>query len=119
MKSSLLYPLSLLLLAPAHAQVLPAPATPKPAAPAPEPLIIENPLSTEAPIVIGEPVRHQNGMTSGGVAPKSTVPSGPARKSAAKSRASVAGVSISGLSDGASVAKLRAALAPQLKEPLR
>jgi hypothetical protein len=51
----------------AFAQSLPAPAplpqratgAPKPAAPAPDPLLLDDPLPTEAPIIIGEPVRRQ------------------------------------------------------------
>jgi vancomycin resistance protein YoaR len=101
----------LLLSTVAGAQVLPAPA-PQPVKPASrntpvsEPLVIEDPLPSEAPIIIGEPVRHQSGATAK-----------PA-PAAAPSRASVAGVSIVGLSDGNAVAKMRAALAPTLKEPV-
>lgn len=111
MQKSFTFALPLLLSASAHAQLLPAPA-PQPvkpitkAAPTPDPLVIEDPLPSESPIIIGEPVRHQNGKPA--VKPPAVI-----------SRASVAGVSIVGLTDGNAVAKMREALSPQLKEPLR
>ena len=108
MKKSLLFTLPLFFAAAADAQNLPAPA-PQPvkpaasahaiAAPDEAPLVV-SPPPAPAPIVVGEPVRRQR-------------PAPPTPK------ASVAGVSIVGLSDGAAVARLRAALAPQLKAPVR
>jgi vancomycin resistance protein YoaR len=119
MQKSFLFTIPLFLSVSASAQVLPAPAPQpvKPAAkatPTPDPLLIEDPLPSEAPIIIGEPVRHQSGM---GVPSKTS----PARTTsvAPPPRASVAGVSIVGLSDGNAVAKMRAALEPQLKAPVR
>ncbi len=101
-----------------RAQNLPAPAPPpsqtqvKPA-PAPEPFLLEDPQPNDSPLIIGEPVRRQSG----------TLPSAPRPKSppkfVPKPNASVAGVSIVGLSDVAAVAKLRAGFAAQLKEPVR
>ena len=62
---------------------------------------------TTQPIIIGEPVRRQ--MTP---LPAQSVP--------AKSKAMLAaGVNITGLSDKAALAKLKAALAPQLQAPIR
>ena len=60
---------------------------------------------TDSPLVIGEPVRRQ--MTP--------LPAAPAKTNAV----TAAGVDISGLSDAAARAKLKAALAPQLKAPIR
>ncbi|MBW3635583.1 MAG: VanW family protein [Armatimonadetes bacterium] len=113
-KSPFFLALPLFLTASGGAQTLPAPAPQpvRPSAPAHanvaplESPFLEAPLSSESPIVIGEPVRRQNGVTPTPQAPK-------------KSRASVAGVSIAGLSDAQAVAKLRGALAAQLKEPVR
>lgn len=116
-KPSFLLALPLLISATAQAQLLPPPApqpvkptakaTPRPTpAAASDPFVLEDPAPTEAPIVIGEPVRHQNGPT-------------PAPPVLQKPRASVGGISIVGLSDGQAVAKIKAALAPQLKEPIR
>ncbi|RYG75290.1 hypothetical protein EON80_01115 [bacterium] len=102
----------------AGAQGLPAPA-PQPArsvvkaTPAPEPFVIEDPEPSEAPIIIGEPVRHQSGVT-----PPKPTPAAPAAVASAP-RASVAGVSIAGLGDGPAVTKMRDALAPRLKDPVR
>ena len=59
---------------------------------------------TDSPLIIGEPVRHQ------------TTSVAPALK---KHAIVAAGVDISGLSDGQAVAKLRAALEPQLQQPIR
>jgi hypothetical protein len=114
MQKTFLFTIPLFLSVSASAQVLPAPAPQpvKPAAkavPAPDPLLLEDPLPSEAPIVIGEPVRHQSGVS---IPPK-------AATVAPTPRASVAGVSIVGLSDGNAVAKMRAALEPQLKAPVR
>lgn len=110
----LLFSLPLYLTGVASAQLLPAPA-PVPAQTKPAPLtepLLEDPEPFEAPIIIGEPVRKQSGMA---VPMPAATPNAP-RPSA---RASVAGISITGLSDGAAVAKLRAALSPALKEPVR
>jgi vancomycin resistance protein YoaR len=115
MKTSfLLYSLPLVLAGVAGAQTLPAPA-PAPApktqpTPTVETPLLDNPRSFEEPLIIGEPVRKQNG----GPRPNAAQP-----QLAPRPRASVAGVSLVGLSDGAAVAKLRAALAPALKEPVR
>lgn len=114
MQKSFVLALPLLVSSVASAQMLPAPA-PQPvkpapkATPAPDPFVLEDPAPYEAPIVIGEPVRHQSGVAT----PK------PAAKPAPVSKASVAGVSIVGLTDGNAVAKMRTALAPKLKEPVR
>ena len=100
----------------AFAQELPAPAplpqrstnAPKPVS---EPLLLENPLPSESPIIIGEPVRRQTAPkppTRGATTRETPVP-----------RASVAGVSLSGLSSGAAIAKLKAAFEPRLREPVR
>lgn len=111
-KTSLLFTLPLFLVVQANAQNLPAPApqplkpAPRPTAAPPEAPLLIAPPSSESPIVIGEPVRHQNGAT-------------PAPPIARKPNASVAGVSIVGLRDADAIAKLRAALAPQLKAPVR
>ena len=111
--SLLIFPL--LLSGAASAQNLPAPApartparAPTKVAPDSEPFLLEDPPSSDSPIVIGEPVRKQSGA----------VPKAPVRV-APQPKASVAGVSIVGLSDSRAVAALRAALAPQLKEPVR
>ena len=66
----------------------------------------------DSPIILGDPVRHQT--TSVTPAPKAA----PA-KIVRKYTATAAGVDISGLSETAARAKLRAALAPKLKEPIR
>jgi vancomycin resistance protein YoaR len=108
------------------AQALPAPApipqkpAPKPTAtpaptPAPTPLILENPAPNDEPIIIGEPVRNQTVL-------KPTKPTAkPTPKATAKpaKKVSVAGVDISNLADGVAVAKLKAALEPRLKDPIR
>ncbi|HEX9995836.1 MAG TPA: VanW family protein [Abditibacterium sp.] len=109
MKKPLFFVTSLLFASHASAQLLPPPApqpSQKPSRPAPEPPLLEDPLPSEAPIIIGEPVRRQNGVLA---APKTIV----------KPKASVAGVSIVGLSEGAAVEKLRISLLPELKKPLR
>ena len=64
----------------------------------------------DAPLVTGEPVRHQTASVTPAPAPAQT-----ARKYAV----TAAGVDITGLSQNAARAKLRAALEPQLKEPIR
>ncbi|PQV62621.1 VanW like protein [Abditibacterium utsteinense] len=113
MKTSSLLILPFLISGVASAQNLPAPA-PQPApskvkvAPAPEPFMLDDPQPSDSPIIIGEPVRKQSGAPA-------KMPS----KVAPKPNASVAGVSVVGLSDAQAVAKMRAALAPQLKEPVR
>ena len=60
----------------------------------------------DAPIIIGEPVRRQTASVT------------PA-PSKAKTAITAAGVDISGLTENQAVAKMRAALEPQLKEPIR
>ncbi len=94
--------LSLLLLWPAcaPAQVLPAPAAKGGDVP------LNAPPSDDSPLVIGDPVRHQGVV----VAPSTAL---------AATSGTVAGVSVARLSDAAAIAKLRAALAPQLKAPFR
>ena len=109
MKKPLFFVTTLLIASQANAQLLPPPApqpVQKPSKPALESPLLEDPLPSESPIVIGEPVRRQNGVPN-------------PQKAPVKSKASVAGVSIVGLSDGASVEKLRAALSSELKKPLR
>ncbi len=110
----LLYSLPLLFSSAVRAQNLPAPApapTRTKTAPEIEPPLLENPPSDE-PLIIGEPVRKQ-----GKIAAPNAAPAKP--KIASRSKVSVAGVALSGLSDAAAVAKLRAALSPALKEPVR
>ena len=64
----------------------------------------------DSPIILGDPVRNQIA---------SVTPAPTPAKSARKSSATAAGVDISGLSDNAARAKLRAALEPKLKAPIR
>ena len=63
---------------------------------------------TDSPLIIGEPVRHQ--MAAATPAPPS---------STSQKTLLAAGVNIAGLSRTQAKAKLRAALEPQLKEPIR
>ena len=76
---------------------------------------------TDSPLIIGEPVRNQIGSVAPTKATKSAAK--PTTKSAAKPAAKGAvlagGVDISGLGESAAKAKLRAALEPKLKEPIR
>ena len=65
------------------------------------------------PIIIGEPVRRQTASTTPPVKPAN------AQASSARRAILAAGVDISGLSPTAARAKLRAALEPKLKEPIR
>ncbi len=126
MKIPSLFVFPLLLSGAASAQNLPAPApAPQPgakvkAAPGPEPFLLEDPQSSDALIIVGEPVRKQNGEQTN-IARDSARPSARVlpRKIAPKPKASVAGVSVVGLSDGKAVARLRAVLSPQLKAPVR
>lgn len=107
--------LTCLLPAMANAQILPAPApAPSQVKAAPESLL-DDPPAFEAPIIIGEPVRKQSGI----VPPKAARASATKNEAHSGSKASVAGVSVVGLSDGAAVAKLRASLSRALKEPVR
>ncbi len=68
----------------------------------------------DSPILLGEPVRRQTASVT--PAPK---PAAKPAKTVRKSPAKAAGVDIGGLSDSAARAKLRAALEPKLKEPIR
>lgn len=116
--SFLLFSLPFVLAGVARAQNLPAPA-PVPAplkikpAPEAEAPLLDNPQTSDEPIIIGEPVRKQSGI----VPPQPDDAAQP--QLAPRPRANVAGVSIVGLSDSAAVAKLRAALTPALKAPVR
>ena len=71
---------------------------------------------SDSPLIIGEPVRNQIGSVAPATAKTATKPSG---KPATKSAVLAAGVDISGLSESAAKAKLRAALESKLKEPIR
>ncbi len=122
--SFLLYSLPFLLSGVAGAQNLPAPApapvvpsavvpSAAPVKPAPAPVappLLEDPSPSDSPLIIGEPVRKQSGIAAPKAAPARVAP---------RARASVAGVSIVGLTDSGAVAKLRAALNSQLQEPVR
>ena len=72
---------------------------------------------TESPLIIGEPVRNQ--IASVTPAPRANATRANATKAAAKKAVLAAGVNIAGLSQTQAKAKLRAALAPKLKEPIR
>lgn len=63
---------------------------------------------TDSPLIIGEPVRHQTASVT--PAPQS---------SASQNTVLAAGVNIAGLSRTQATTKLKAALEPQLKEPIR
>ena len=73
----------------------------------------------ESPLVIGEPVRRQTeSVTPAPKAPAPKAAKAPA-KIARKYSVTAAGVDITGLGDSAAKTKLRAALEPKLKEPIR
>lgn len=88
---------------------LPAPANDAPKA-APE-TVFEAPAPSDEPLIVGEPVRHQNAPTS--------LPKVKTAPQIAKKSALAAGISIGGLSDRAAIFKIKTALAPQLKAPFR
>ena len=67
----------------------------------------------DSPIILGEPVRNQT--TSVTPAPKAAA----SAKIVRKYTTTAAGIDITGLSQSAAKAKLRAALEPKLKEPIR
>ncbi len=97
----------------AGAQGLPRPATSTPRAGASDPApMLDAPLSSESPIIIGEPVRHQTRAI-----PSQTRPS---KSGTSKERfGSAAGVSIAGLRESAALDKMSRALEPQLRLPFR
>lgn len=64
----------------------------------------------ESPIILGEPVRNQTTSVTPAPAPA---------KAVKKYTVTAAGVDITGLGESAAKAKLRAALEPKLKEPIR
>ena len=71
---------------------------------------------TESPLILGEPVRNQPASVT--PAPRAN-PTKATAKPAAKKAVLAAGVNIAGLSQTRATAKLRAALEPKLKEPIR
>ncbi|BCM93184.1 hypothetical protein IAD21_05072 [Abditibacteriota bacterium] len=106
-------PVLLLALSPivARAQVLPSPANPA-FIDDPDPTL-DNPLPNDSPIIIGEPVRHQNNATP---TPAKT-PARPAPRVTVSG--TVAGISVARQSDATALATLQRALAPQLQAPFR
>ena len=72
---------------------------------------------TDSPLILGEPVRNQ--IASVTPAPTANSAKTAPAKTAPKSAMLAAGVNIAGLSQTQAKAKLRAALAPKLKEPIR
>ena len=67
---------------------------------------------TDSPLILGDPVRHQTTSVT-------PVPQSSTVNSAFRKPLLAAGVNIAGLSRAQAKAKLRAALEPQLKEPIR
>lgn len=117
-------PVLLLALSPivARAQVLPSPANPS-INEDPDPML-DQPLPNEEPLVIGEPVRHQNSpkpaTTPGPKTPRVKTPAKPApTKLAPRVSGTVAGLSVAGQSDATALANLQRALEPQLQAPFR
>ena len=72
----------------------------------------------DSPIIIGEPVRRQTASVTPTPKPASRPNSAPA-KIVRKTAMTAAGIDISGLSESAAKTKLRVALEPRLKEPIR
>jgi len=102
-------PLLLVALLPvaARAQSLPQPATSQATLGTPDPApMLDSPIPSESPIIIGEPVRHQD-------APLSSRPTSRVK------RGSAAGISVSGLRDAAALDKINRALSPELRAPFR